>query len=169
MKEEKLNKISKRVSFFLSLTCYKIKARYLKEINMKKGLLFIFALGLMTGCTASKENVVSNTPKESITLSAENFSKYVATNSSSSLIGSSYNNVIYYTHFVGADYCKFIDCTVTYTYVANGSTPSGTGTTISLTLSGDGETLPYYVHSQSGNVYYSIGIISASGTVEVYR
>ena len=135
---------------------------------MKKGLLFIFALGLMTGCTASKENVVSNTPKESVTLNADNFSTYVATNSSSSLVNNTSTNVIYYTHFVGADYCKFVNCTVTYTYVANGGIPSGTGTTISLTLSGDGEALPYFVKSQSNNAYYSIGIISASGTVEVY-
>lgn len=137
---------------------------------MKKTLFLLpLVLLALTGCNSNAtDNKVSDSPKQSVTLSAENFSTYVATNSSSALLNNSYNDVIYYTYFNGADYCKFVNCTVTYKYVSNQST-EGTEETIKLTLSGDGETNPYFARSQNRYTYYHAVVTAASGTVEVYR
>ena len=72
-------------------------------------------------------------------------------------------------YFIGADYCKFIDCTVIYTYIRNSSTDAVGEQTIKLTISGDGEAWPYHVSGQSSGIYYYIVVTSASGTVEIYR
>ena len=137
---------------------------------MKKTLFLLpLVLLALTGWSSNTtDNKVSDSPKQSVTLSAENFSTYVATNSSSALLNNSYNDVIYYTYFNGADYCKFVNCTVTYKYVSNQSA-EGTEETIKLTLSGDGETNPYFARSQNRYTYYHVVVTAASGTVEVYR
>lgn len=114
------------------------------------------------------DNTISNSPKESVQLSAGNFSKYVAVNSTVSLIYNEYNSVVYYSYFNGADYCKFINCTVTYSYLLNGG-GEGNQYTVPLTLSGDGQSDPFFVSRPDRYTYYSIKIIGASGTVEVYR
>lgn len=118
-------------------------------------------------------NVISNTPKQSIQLTASNFATYVATNSSCSIVMDSASDVIYYTYFIGADYCKFINCKVSYSYVSNTTENQNTLATVTgivpLTLSGDGEAKPFYVRSQNRNQYYYLVVVSVSGTVEVYR
>ena len=138
---------------------------------MKKSIFLLpLILLTMSGCNSNaNENNFSNKPKSSVTLTAENFSSYVATQSTSTLIDNAYNDVIYYTYFIGADYCKFIDCTVTYTYIHDSSTNAVGGQTIKLTLSGDGEAWPYHAIKQSNHIYYWIVVTSASGTVEIYR
>ena len=126
----------------------------------------------LTGCSANtnnSDNNVSNSPKESVELSGSNFSKYVAVNSTAAIINNAYNDVIYYSYFIGADYCKFVNCSVTYTYAQNGGATGANDYTVSLSLSGDGQADPYFVRNTSAHVYYSIVIKSASGTVEVYR
>ena len=139
---------------------------------MKKLFLLPFLFVVLTGCTASNSNggTASNGPIETVTLNAENFSTYVATNSISTG-RDDYYSMTYYTYFIGADNCKFIDCSVTYQYVVAGNTPTGTnGTTVPLTISGDGEAVPYSIRI-SGTTYtpYVLHVISSSGTVEVYR
>ncbi len=71
----------------------------------------------LTGCNSNKVgNRVSDTPKETITLSKENFSTYVTCNSSVTFNNTSNHYANYFTYFIGADYCKFVNCTVTYGY-----------------------------------------------------
>lgn len=138
-------------------------------------LLSLMLFGL-TGCnsdsgnsSSSEDNRVVDSPKESVSLSASNFSTYVAVNSSAAILNNSYNDVIYYSYFIGADYCKFVNCFVTYTYAKNGTTNIASSFTVPLTLSGDGQAEPFFVRDQTRFTYYSLVVTAASGTVEVYR
>ena len=156
---------------------------------MKKFLLFPIVLLVMVGCgpkensmvDTSKDaqtstiilpsnNTVEDKPKEIVELTKDNFSTYVAVNCSSSLISNetSRYTVVYYAYFIGADYCKFVNCTVTYTYVYAPSGSAGEEITVPLTLSGDGQADPYFAQLRD-NYYYTFKFISASGTVMVYR
>lgn len=108
---------------------------------MKK-LLILLPLTLMalTGCNSNKvDKRVSDTPRETITLSKENFSTYVTCNSSVTFNNTSNHYANYFTYFIGADYCKFVNCTVTYGYAYMTNEFTGTGETVHLTLSGDGQ------------------------------
>ena len=75
----------------------------------------------------------------------------------------------YFTYFIGADYCKFVNCTVTYGYAYIANEYTGTGETVPLTLSGDGQANPYHVRINTTAGYYRFVVVAASGTVEVYR
>lgn len=89
----------------------------------------------LTRCNSNKvDNRVSDTPKETVTLSKENFSTYVACNSSVTFNNTSYDYANYFTYFIGADYCKFINCTVTYGYAYMANEYTGTGETVPLTF-----------------------------------
>ena len=137
---------------------------------MKKLLLLLpFVTFLLTGCNPKEENKVTDTPKESIQLSASNYINYVAINTSIATPNPNYADVIYYSYFIGADYCKFVDCKLTYKYVLNGGTAESATETIALTLSGDGQANPFYARSQNRGNYYNIVITGASGTVQIYR
>lgn len=137
---------------------------------MKKLLLLLpFVTFLLTGCNPKEENKVTDTPKESIQLSASNYTNYVAINTFIGQPNSSYNDIIYYSYFIGADYCKFVDCKITYRYVLNGGSTQTEEATVPLTLSGDGQANPFYARGLSRGSYYSITITKASGTVQVYR
>ena len=46
---------------------------------------------------------------------------------------------------------------------------TGTGETVPLTLSGDGQANPYHVQINTTAGYYRFVVVAASGTVEVYR
>ena len=157
---------------------------------MKK-LLFLLPLILvgLTGCGTkakdsinnkdinSTEEVVPNSnkssidssgsdgPIETVELSAENFSTYVASNTTASFNVNN-NSVLYFTHFIGADYCKFINCTVTYTYITKGAAVPDSGETVPLTLSGDGQA---YTQNARANAILVLAVVAASGTIEVYR
>ena len=153
---------------------------------MKKIFLLPLIVLMLTGCGQNGDitnsdnsesrsdvvlpsnNTVEDKPKERVQLTKDNFSTYVAINCNSSLISnetSSYT-VVYYAYFIGADYCKFVDCKVTYLYSYNGN--PGAETTVPLTLSGDGQANPFYA-TQRNNYYYTFQFVSASGTVMVYR
>ena len=143
-----------------------------------KKILFVLPLMLfgIVGCnstnnngSSSGDNKITDSPKESVTLSASNFSTYVAVNSSAAILNNSYNDVIYYSYFIGADYCKFVNCRVTYTYAMNGGTEGTDTFTVPLTLSGDGQANPFFARNQNRYTYYSLVVTGASGTVEVYR
>ena len=112
----------------------------------------------------NKNENAADSPKETVSLTASNFSTYVAINSIAVLVNSATHDVAYYSYFIGADYCKFINCTVTYKY--NGS---GEASTVSLTLSGDGQADPFIVPNQTTHALYVLSVTGASGTVEVYR
>ena len=110
----------------------------------------------LTGCNSNKaDNRVSDTPKETVTLSKENFSTYVACNSSVTFNNTSNDYANYFTYFIGD------------AYMANEYT--GTGETVPLTLSGDGQANPYHVRINTTAGYYRFVVVAASGTVEVYR
>lgn len=141
-------------------------------MNYMKKLLILLPLTLMalTGCNSNKaDNRVSDTSKETVTLSKENFSTYVACNSSVTFNNTSSDYANYFTYFIGADYCKFVNCTVTYGYAYMENEYTGTGETVPLTLSGDGQANPYHVRISTKAGYYRFVVVTASGTVEVYR
>lgn len=119
--------------------------------------------------SSSQDNKITDSPKESVALNASNFSTYVAINSSAAILNNSYNDVIYYSYFIGADYCKFVNCLVTYTYAMNGGAEGTESFTVLLTLSGDGQAKPYFARNQNRYTYYSLIVTGASWTVEVYR
>lgn len=121
-----------------------------------------------TNNNSGTDNTISDSPKESVQLSAGNFSKYVAVNSNAALISNLNECVIFYSYFIGADYCKFVNCTVTYAYLFKG-TGEGTEHTIHLSLSGDGQAEPFCTRITSNYSYYALSVIGASGMVEVYR
>ena len=138
---------------------------------MKKVLLSVFVLPLLclTGCNPKEDNKVTDTPKESVQLSTSNYTSYVAINTSIAMPNAGYNDVIYYSYFIGADYCKFVDCKLTYKYVLSGGSAESSEETVPLTLSGDGQANPFFARALSRGSYYSIVITGASGTVQVYR
>ncbi len=140
---------------------------------MKKIVLLPLLLFALTACNSGSSNCTciggSSEPKETVSLTKDNFSKYVTTNSTCSYHSNNdYAN--YYTYFVGAKCCKFISCEVTYVYTYQGAETTATsGTTITLTIAGDGEALPYVARTSQNAGYYALVVISASGTVQVYR
>lgn len=140
-------------------------------INAKR-LLVLLPLLLMTlsGCNSDKvDNRVSGTIKETITLSASNFSTYVACNSIVTFNNTSNDYANYFTYFIGADYCKFINCNVTYGYAQMDNEYTIGRETVPLSLSGDGQTNPFHARFNTATAYYRFVVIDASGTVEVYR
>lgn len=147
---------------------------------MKKYFIFFSLILLGLTCCNGKENgpidstagsvqstTASTQPiKGKVELTADNYVNYIAINTNMVIINSSYDTM-YYSYFIGSNHCKFIDCKLTYKYVSNsGSAESSTGT-IPLTLSGDGQANPFYVRSPNRGVYYSIVIITATGTVQI--
>lgn len=134
---------------------------------MKKNLLLLpFAAFLLIGCNTSVD-VKTNTSKETVQLTTSNLSKYVAVNSSSTVAVSSTKNYwVFYTHFIGADNYRFVDCKISYHYVwsVNNETLDGSTGTASLTFSGDGEAAPFAYTLNGGYAVFEIS--SVSGTVE---
>ena len=111
---------------------------------------------------SASSNNVSENKGTTISLTKDNFSKYVATNSSSDTVynaNTGYYDIIYYTYFIGSKHCKFIDCTITCRY-------SSDEYTVQLNLSGDGE-VPTFNSNSKRFYLYSLEIISVSGTVEI--
>lgn len=139
---------------------------------MKKIVLLPLLLFVLTACNSGSSNCTciggSSEPKETVSLTKENFSKYVGTYSSSSVYDA-VHSVTYYTHFVGASDCKFIDCSVTYNYTFSTGVTAINDTTVQLTLSGDGETVPFAVQPGSNNGVLTFKLISVNGTIEVYK
>lgn len=130
---------------------------------MKK--LFLLSLTLLTliGCGPAKENASS----ETVDLTVQNFGKYIAVNTSSSMADYSNDSLIYYSYFIGSSYCRFEECKVTYKYVS-GTNAETVENTVSLTISGDGQAEPIYVRN-NGRTYYKLVVVSASGKVIVYN
>lgn len=117
---------------------------------------------------SSTSNITFNS-FETITLSKDNFSTYIATNTSIAFVPKmdySDYHIFYYTYFIGADNCRFIDCTITYCY-SSGSTYTKRET-VSLTISGDGEAKPYMESFSKYSNNFSFSLVSASGTIKVY-
>ncbi len=131
---------------------------------MKKTFLMLpVCLLSLASCGGGYET--ADSPKETVQLTAQNFSTYVAVNTTCTMFEGQ-NYALYYSYFIGADECKFIDCTVTYKYTgANGSD----AITVPLSLSGDGQAKPFSGKIVVGGSYYSLAITAAAGTVEVYR
>ena len=117
--------------------------------------------------SSNENNKTTDSPKETVSLTVSNFSTYVAINTNAAVITNSYSDTIYFSYFIGADYCKFINCSVTYKYEVNGSS-SGEKFVAHLTLSGDGQADPYIVRNHPRAAYYLV-VTSAYGVVEVYR
>ena len=142
---------------------------------MKKLILLAIVLLTLTGCGPTDNNAISNSEgtsgtvskqeiKNGISLTLDNFGDYVAINTISSLADPSNDSLIYYSYFIGADNCRFYDCTVKYIYVSGSNEYSGT--TISLTISGDGQAEPFFIRN-NGRTAYKLVVTSVSGTVVV--
>ena len=131
---------------------------------MKKIFLLPLIVLMLTGCGTTSSNEEAHKENESIQLTTSNFSTYVATNSNAVSLGND-SYVRYYTYFIGADNCRFIDCQVTYYYQhATSPIADPTEETIKLSLSGDGEANFFYVRG----LYYVLVVKSVKGTVIVY-
>ena len=134
---------------------------------MKKFALLLPLLTIaLVSCGGDR---VSDSPKESVKLSEKNYSTYVAINTSFAMPNAGYADIIYFSYFIGADYCKFVDCTITYKYVINSGSVESPEETVPLTLSGDGQANPYYARLNNRGYFFNIVITGASGTVQVYR
>lgn len=139
---------------------------------MKKSIFLAVALlSLLTSCVRNNPNptdstsVTSETNKDAdfpqtITLTTDNFSTYVATSSSSVEVD---RDIIYYTHFIGADNCRFNGCTVTYTYSTSGADKGDGSSTVPLTISGDGEAKPFCRKESFG--FYTFYLLSVKGQI----
>ena len=134
---------------------------------MKKFTLLLPLLTIaLASCSGDK---VSDSPKESVKLSEKNYTSYIAINTTFAMPNAGYADVIYYSYFIGADYCKFVDCTISYKYIINSGAAESAMETVPLTLSGDGQANPFYARLNNRGNYYRIVITGASGTVQVYR
>ena len=138
---------------------------------MKK-LFLLLALPIfaLSGC-GNKTSVVPEEKREKITLTAENYSKYIAVYTDLEAIHDNYYVTWYYRYqLVGSNLCKFNDCEITYEYVnQQGQASDITRKTINLTISGCGETEEVSFNSRIDKsvAYYIFNVVSASGTVEV--
>ena len=123
-------------------------------------ILLPLIVASLTGCGSSGS--------QTIELTKDNFSTYVATNSMVAYNNMTYDYATYFTHFIGANGCSFIDCTVTYRYVTGSvETNDASDTTVPLSLSGDGEAKPFMVRLTSTVRMYSFYLVSVSGKVEI--
>ena len=116
---------------------------------------------LCFGCNSQK--CVST--YERVELTVDNFSKYVATQTNR-VEKDSVSYATYFAYFKGADHCRFNDCTVTYSFVAD--TIKGATGTVPLTISGDGEAKPANLYIYGKTTNYVLKIEAVSGTVDVY-
>lgn len=133
---------------------------------MKKKLFLLPILAMSLSACGSQPTQADVLPKETVTLTQKNFSTYVAVNTTCTPFeGRSY--ALYYSYFIGADECKFIDCTVTYKYT--GTNDSEKTFTVPLSLSGDGQAIPFVGGMNVGTTHCTLSVTNAKGTVEVYR
>ena len=132
---------------------------------MKKSIVLLPLLSIaLFGCNSP----LTQSNKEVVTLTTENFSTYVATRTSfTEMSNSSYR--VCSAYFEGADNCRFKDCTVTYVWSYGNTETLNSQQTISLTISGDGETKPVSLRYTSAVLLHVLGIVDVSGTVEVYK
>ena len=135
-------------------------------------LLFAFIMLFAFGCGAnnvqtseSGEYCSPQEERETVTLTLDNLSTYIATNSSSTYF-SDKNHTMYYTYFIGSDHCKFTNCVIICKYTGEATSKIYT---VKLNLSGDGEVPPYYVRNSGMYTYSSLIIESVSGTVEILK
>ena len=131
---------------------------------MKKAL-FIFITTIILICMSSCGKGSDNNnyiPKsdndvvqyETITLTMDNYHKYIAIYQQKVTSSMSKDEVVYF-NFYGADDCRFEDCIITY------NLKSTTTYTLHLTISGDGQVLSYGADNNK------LIITAISGTVKV--
>ncbi len=141
---------------------------------MKKLFLLPLIMFALIGCGQEKESIYSGSGEQAaqttsqnikggITLSLDNFSTYVAINSTIVVLSESSSSRAYYSYFIGADDCRFYDCSVTYEYKNTSGEASSGAITVPLSLSGDGQTNVFTAR----NGLYEIKIVSAAGTVKI--
>lgn len=131
---------------------------------MKKALFIfitIIILVCMTSCGKGSDNN-NYIPKsdndvvqyETITLTMDNYHKYIAIYEQKITASMSRDEIIYF-NFYGADECRFDDCIITY------NLKSTITYTLQLTISGDGQVLSYGADNNK------LVITAISGTVKV--
>ena len=123
---------------------------------------------LLTGCNNSSGGALPEKDRETVMLTADNYSKYIAvyTTTDTYYSGASYS--IYHYYLVGSSLCKFIDCKITYGFSNDSGEFEGGHTPyeINLTISGCGESTEVSKRVGYGG-YYHFSVISASGSVEI--
>ena len=131
---------------------------------MKKALFIfitIIILICMTSCGKGSDNN-NYIPKsdndvvqyETITLTMDNYNKYIAIYQQKVTASMSKDEVVYF-NFYGADDCRFDDCVITY------NLKSTITYTLQLTISGDWQVLSYGADNNK------LLITAISGTVKV--
>lgn len=140
---------------------------------MKKSFLLIsLPLLMLAACNNSPSGAVPTDEREKVTLTASNFSKYIAVYTISDTYSTSYTYSLYRYQLVGSNLCKFDNCKIEYTFAnSSGNLPETYATySINLTISGCGESkevsVSYYNQGKSSSYFYFY-VLSASGTVEI--
>ncbi len=136
---------------------------------MKKKLLLLFLpMLLLTGCNKSSGGVIPEKERETVTLTKDNYFKYIAVYTYSDTYSNSGTYTFYHYHLVGSSLCKFIDCKITYAFSSdNGALEENYKSyEINLTLSGCGESVES-TRRLGYSYYYHFTVLSASGTVEI--
>ncbi len=132
------------------------------KTNLVKALAILMMSTAMVGCSSNNGSIIAvgDAKVETVTLSKDNVTDYVATYSSAALIDAANNVSVYHCHFVGADNCKFIDCSIQYTWQSGNATG-----TAHLTISGDGEAIP----CTGRRVACTLVITGATGKVQILK
>ena len=137
---------------------------------MKKKLLLLFLpILLLTGCNNSSGGALPEKDRETVTLTANNYSKYIAVFTITDSYGAgNYSYSIYRYQFVGSTICKFNDCSITYCFTKDNGAEQEAQYTTHLTISGYGETEQVdFAHANTDYTYYHLKIKAVNGTVEV--
>ncbi len=136
---------------------------------MKNKLLLLFLpMLLLTGCNKTSSGVIPTKERETVALTADNYSKYIAVYTQSDTYYDGKTYTLYRYQLEGSSLCKFIDCKLTYSFAnASGTLPDYLTTyEMDLTISGCGESIELSVR-QGYNGYMYFAVVSASGTVEI--
>lgn len=127
----------------------------------------------LVSCGGSSNNESPAIPvnsRETVSLSAKNYDKYIAVYADSDTVSDGYATGYYRYHLVGSNLCKFNDCKLTYTFVNQQGEEYEDKYTMNLTISGCGESKEValsYRNNGKQTAYYIFKVLSASGTVEI--
>ena len=128
---------------------------------MKKILLVLASAMMLAGCSGNN----SNSGKNTVSLSLDNYGDYVATRIHTLVTGSTSSDDLYVdAYFEGSNLVSFKDCVVTCHYLLTGTERVSGDYTVKLTISGDG-CIPSYMFRNHPEYVPEVVVTAVSGTV----